>query len=109
MQRGADRAAATVGNFPYGELQSTPAGLPLGAAHKRHRVSLGTVHFTLTAGKAKAVVLRLSRASHNLLVAKRALRVIITITLAGTGHDTTISRRTLTLRAPARHRHRRHH
>lgn len=76
---------------------------------KRHRVSLGTVHFTLAAGKAHVVVLRLTRASHKLLVAKHALRVIITITLAGTGHDTTISRRTLTLREPARHRHRRHH
>jgi endoglucanase len=79
------------------------------AKHKRRRVSLGTVHFALTAGKAKAVVLVLSKPSRSLLTAKRTLRVTITITLTSTGHQTTTNRHTVTLRAPARHRHGRHH
>ncbi len=72
------------------------------ARRKRHPVSLGTVHFALTAGKAKTVVLTLSRSSRKLLAARRTLKVQFTITLTSAGHRTTVVHRTVTLKAPAK-------
>jgi hypothetical protein len=73
--------------------------------HKRRHVSLGSVHFALKAGKAKTVVLTLSKTSRKLLAAKHALKVRITITLTSAGHRKTVIVRTLTLKRPVRHRH----
>jgi endoglucanase len=64
---------------------------------KRRPVSLGTVHFALKAGKAKTVVLVLSKASRRLLAAKHQLEVQITITSAATGRRMTVVRRTIKL------------
>ena len=66
---------------------------------KRHRVSLGTVHFVLKAGKTKTVVLTLSRTSQKLLAAKHALKVQITITLTSAGRRTTVVHRAITLKS----------
>jgi endoglucanase len=73
--------------------------------HKRRHVSLGSVHFALKAGKAKTVVLTLSKTSRKLLAAKHALKVRITVTLTSAGHRKTVIVRTLTLKRPVRHRH----
>jgi endoglucanase len=78
------------------------------AKHKRRHVSLGSVHFSLKAGKAKTVVLTLSKTSRRLLRAKRTLKVRITITLTSAGHRKTTLSRTLTLKTPVRHRHSAH-
>jgi endoglucanase len=75
------------------------------AKHKHKRISLGMAHFALKAGKAKTVVLTLSKASRKLLAAKHTLKVRITITLTSAGHRKTVIARTLTLRTPVRHRH----
>jgi endoglucanase len=72
--------------------------------HKRRHVSLGSVRFALKAGKAKTVVLALSKASRKLLAGKHTLKVRVTITLTSAGHRKTVIARTLTLRTPARHR-----
>ena len=66
--------------------------------HKRRPVSLGVVRFSLKAGKAKTVVLVLSKRARTLLASKRSLRVRITIALKSPGHAATVVRRTLTLR-----------
>jgi endoglucanase len=65
--------------------------------HKARKVSLGSVTFSLKAGKSKTVVLKLSKASKNLLGAKRSLKVQITITLTSAGHRRTVLHRTTTL------------
>ncbi|MFZ0386844.1 MAG: cellulase family glycosylhydrolase [Solirubrobacteraceae bacterium] len=65
--------------------------------HKARKVSLGSVKFSLRAGKAKTVVLKLSKASKKLLAAKRSLKVDITITLNSAGHRRTVLHRTTTL------------
>ena len=65
--------------------------------HKTHRVSLGSVKFSLKAGKSKTVILKLSKASKELLAAKRLLKVQITITLTSAGHRRTVLHRTTTL------------
>ncbi len=67
---------------------------------KRNRVSLGSVRFSLKGGKAKTVVLKLSKASRKLLAAHHRLKVQITLTLAGATTRRTVIRRTVTLRAP---------
>ncbi|HXD63584.1 MAG TPA: cellulase family glycosylhydrolase [Solirubrobacteraceae bacterium] len=67
---------------------------------KRHTVSLGSVRFSLKAGKAKTVVLKLSKASRKLLAAHHRLKVQITLTLAGASTRRTVIRRTVTLKAP---------
>jgi endoglucanase len=64
---------------------------------KPHKVSLGTVHFTLKAGKSKTVVLRLSKASHKLLANKHSLKVQITIKLTSAHSRATVIHHTLTL------------
>jgi hypothetical protein len=69
---------------------------------KRRPVSLGAVRFTLQAGKAKTVVLTLSKVSRKLLAAKHALKVQFTITLTSAGHQTTVVHRTVTLKAPVK-------
>jgi endoglucanase len=73
--------------------------------HERHRVALGTVHFSLKAGKPKTVVLTLSRSSYKLLAAKRTLKVQFTIILTSAGHRTAVIHHTVTLKAPAAHMH----
>ncbi len=72
------------------------------ARRKRRPVSLGTVRFALTAGKPKTVVLTLSKASRKLLAAKPTLSVQVTVTLTSAGHQTTVVRRRVTLRVPAK-------
>jgi endoglucanase len=67
---------------------------------KRHQVSLGSVRFSLKGGKAKTVVLKLSKASHKLLAAHHRLKVQITLTLAGATTRRTVIRRTITLKVP---------
>src|SRR5581483_12425188 len=64
---------------------------------KPHKVSLGTVHFKLRAGKSKAVVLKLSKTSHKLLARKHSLKVRITLTLTSAHNRRTIIHRTVTL------------
>jgi endoglucanase len=65
--------------------------------HKARRVSLGSVKFSLKAGRSKTVVLKLSKASRRLLSARRSLKVQITITLTSAGHRRTVLHRTTTL------------
>jgi hypothetical protein len=65
--------------------------------HKARKVSLGSVMFSLEAGKSKTVILKLSKASKKLLAAKRSLKVQITITLTSAGHRRTVLHRTTTL------------
>ncbi len=65
--------------------------------HKARKVSLGSVKFSLKAGKSKTVVLKLSKASRRLLAAKRSLKVQITITMTSAGHRRTVLHRTSTL------------
>jgi endoglucanase len=76
------------------------------AKHRRDRVSLGTVHFKLSAGRFKSVVLRLSKQSHTLLTRHRSLKVQITVTL-GSGKTRSVTHRNITLKMPASHRPRR--
>ena len=66
--------------------------------HKARKVSLGSVKFSLKAGKTKTVVLKLSKTSKKLLAAKHSLKVRFTITLASAGHRRTVLHRTVTLR-----------
>ncbi len=70
------------------------------AKAKRHKVSLGSVRFSLKGGKAKTVVLKLSKASRNLLAAHHRLKVQITITLTSATTRRTVVHRTVTLKAP---------
>jgi endoglucanase len=65
--------------------------------HKARKVSLGSVKFSLKAGKSKTVVLKLSKASKKLLAAKRSLKVKITITLTSAGHRRTVLHRAIGL------------
>jgi endoglucanase len=74
------------------------------AQQRRHRVSLGSVHFTLTADTSKTVALRLSRPSRQLLSRQRRLKVQIAITLTNAGRRRAVSHHTLTLTLPARRR-----
>jgi endoglucanase len=69
---------------------------------KARKVSLGSVKFSLGAGKSKTVVLKLSKASKKLLAAKRSLKVRITITLTSSGHRRTVLHRTTTLHHKAK-------
>ena len=65
--------------------------------HKARKVSLGSVKFSLKAGKSRTVVLKLSKASKKLLAAAGSLKVQITITLTSAGHRRTVLHRTTTL------------
>jgi hypothetical protein len=76
------------------------------AERKRHKVSLGSVHFSLRAGKTKTVVLKLSKASRKLLAAHHRLKVQITLTLSGATTRRTVIRRTVTLKSPRSRAHR---
>jgi hypothetical protein len=68
------------------------------AKHKvLKKVSLGSVNFSLKAGKAKTVVLKLSKQARKLLAAKRSLKVQITITLTSPGYRRTVLHRKMTL------------
>ena len=75
------------------------------AKAKRHKVSLGSVRFSLKAGESKTVVLKLSKPSRMLLKSHHRLKVRITITLTSPTTRRTVIGRTLTLAAPRRHRH----
>jgi endoglucanase len=65
--------------------------------HKARKVSLGSVKFSLKAGKSKTVILKLSKTFRKLLAVKRSLRVQITITLNSAGHARTVLHRTIRL------------
>ena len=65
----------------------------------RRHVGLGSVAFTLRARVSKAVLLTLTRRAHRLLVRKRQLAVLITITLTSPGHRRTVIHRSVTLKA----------
>jgi len=73
------------------------------AKHKRRKVSLGSVRFSLKAGKSKTVVLKLSKASRRLLKAKHKLKVRITITLTSAANSRTVIHRRITLKVPRAH------
>jgi endoglucanase len=77
--------------------QTINAYAAAGIKHKARKVSLGSVKFSLKAGRPKTVVLKLSTASKKLLAAKRSLKVQITITLSSVGHRRTVLHRTTTL------------
>jgi hypothetical protein len=77
--------------------QTVSAYAAKSAKHRRRHIQLGSVRFSLQAGKAKTVTLPLSRASRTLLAAKHRLRVTITIALTSAGHRRTVVTRTLTL------------
>lgn len=83
----------TVGSF------ATTAATP----HRR-RVSVGSVRFKLAAGTSKTVVLMLSRTSRTLLSRRHTLKVQFTIALTNPARRRAVSHRTLTWKAPARHR-----
>jgi endoglucanase len=69
------------------------------AAKQRHRrVSLGSVRFKLKAGKAKRVVLKLSKRSRKLLTRRHTLKVQITVALTNSAKQRAVTRRTLALR-----------
>jgi endoglucanase len=72
---------------------------------KRHKVGLGSVRFSLKGGKAKTVVLKLSKASRKLLAAHHRLKVQITITLTGATTRRTVIHRTVALTTPRARRH----
>jgi endoglucanase len=76
-----------------------------GGERKHHPVSLGTIHFTLKAGKAKTVVLTLSKTSQKLLAAEHTLKVQITVTLGSTQNPHFAVNRTVTLKLPAKRKH----
>jgi hypothetical protein len=73
---------------------------PTTAKSRRHKVSLGSVRFSLKAGRRKTVVLTLSKASRKLLAAHHRLKVQVTITLTGARTRRTVIHRTTTLKAP---------
>jgi hypothetical protein len=70
---------------------------------KRHTVSLGSARFSLKAGKAKKIALKLSAASHKLLTAHHRLKVQIALTLTGATTRRTVVHKTITLRLPRTH------
>ena len=109
VQRGASRIAFTLRSAQScsGTLSALTASKYAGVAAKRgrHRISLGTVRFTLRAGETKKVVLTLSKASRKLLATKRTLKVQITVDLASSGYRTTVFTRSLVLKVPAAHGH----
>jgi hypothetical protein len=70
---------------------------------KRHTVSLGSARFSLKAGKAKKIALKLSAASHKLLTAHHRLKVKITLTLTGATTRRTVVHKTITLKLPRSH------
>ena len=76
------------------------------ARSKRHKVSLGSVRFTLKGGKAKKVVLKLSKASRTLLAAHHRLKVQLTLTLTSATTRRTVIHRTITLATPHSSAHR---
>lgn len=76
---------------------------PTSAGKRRaHKISLGTVHFALSVTSAKTVVVKLSKELRELLVRRHSLEVQVAITLSGTQNPVLVTRRTLTLQAPAR-------
>jgi endoglucanase len=72
---------------------------------KRHKVSLGSVRFSLKGGKAKKVVLKLAKGSRKLLASHHRLKVQITLTLTSATTRRTVIHRTITLTAPSARAH----
>lgn len=70
-----------------------------GAKKKKRRVSFGAVRFTLTAGKTRTVVLKLTRTPRSLLRSHRSLKVRFTVTLTDAAKRRDVSSRTVTLRS----------
>lgn len=66
---------------------------------KAHRVSLGSVRFSLTAHTSHTILLTLPPAGRQLLISKRSLHVLITITLTSPHHTRTVYHRTVVLTA----------
>jgi hypothetical protein len=89
--RAAQKCAGTITG------QTVNAYAAKSARHKARKVSLGSVKFSLKAGKPKTVVLKLGKAPKKLLAAKRSLKVQITIRLTSAGHRRTVLHRTTTL------------
>jgi hypothetical protein len=85
-----------------GTLSGTTVGSFATSSPHRHKVSLGSAHVALKAGKAKTVVLKLSHSAHQLLVDKHSLKVRVTITLSSARHRRTAIHHTLTLKAAGR-------
>ena len=85
--------------------QTVGAYAASGSGRARHRVSLGSVRFTLQAGRAKTVVLTLAKRARRLLAARHSLKVQIVVALSGPGFRTTVSRHTLVLRMAGAHAH----
>jgi endoglucanase len=74
------------------------------ASQPHHRVSLGSIRFTLAAGTSKTVALTLSRASRKLLSRQHKLKVQVTVTLTNAGRRRAVSHHMLTLTLPAHRR-----
>jgi hypothetical protein len=87
-------AAHCTGTVTGKTVHSYPAG-----KGKAHKVAIGVAHFALKAGKAKTVVLELSKAARRLLIRKHALTVTITISLSSPHHLHGVSHHTITLKA----------
>jgi endoglucanase len=83
---------------------STVSLFPVGKKHHKQHIPVGSLHVTVTAGKAKTVTLSFSSASHALLVRLHQLKVQLTITLTNAAKQRSVSQRTLTLKAPVRHK-----
>jgi hypothetical protein len=75
------------------------------AKTKRRAVALGSARFSLKAGKAKKIALKLSAPSHKLLRAHHRLKVQITVTLTSAVTRRTVVHRTLVLVLPRPHAH----
>jgi endoglucanase len=73
---------------------------PLSNGKKRHKVSLGSVRFSLAAAKSKTVVLKLSKPAQQLLKTKGSLKARFTIKLQAPGSSPTVLHRSLKLKAP---------
>jgi hypothetical protein len=70
------------------------------AKAKRHKVSLGSVHFSLKGGKSKTVVLKLTQAARKLLRAHHRVTVRIIFTLTSATTRRTVLHRTIPLTVP---------
>ncbi|MGD9736391.1 MAG: glycoside hydrolase family 5 protein [Solirubrobacterales bacterium] len=92
----------TAKRYAPASASAKPKGKP-----KRRRISLGTVRFSLEAGKQRTVVLNLSKRGASLLAAKHRLKASFTVTLTNSASARTVLQRVATLKLPAPPR--RHH
>jgi hypothetical protein len=85
--------------------QTTQAFAASAAKKKRkRRVSVGKVKFTLTAGKAKTVTLKLSKKARKLLAKKGKLKVKITIDAKDAAGNRHVTPKTVTLKVKRKHK-----